>query len=193
MDKSQIGVICKSPRATRERQLTALREAGAQWFAELGRYPKTWRDVVNVVREGDTVFIYALSLVPTKRGEDELPPSAQVSEFLMEVHERGGVVVEVYSGRKSSDRKARRAMVADAHKALKRGSRALPPTGRGRGRPALTFTLEQIAEAKRVWTSPDYATNVIAKKYLPKGFTLRRCWDLWGASGRPFKPRRKGK
>ena len=188
MDKSLIGMICKSPRATREAQDTALREAGAQWIIELGRViPKSWRDVVNVLHEGDTVFIYALALVPTKRGEDDLTPSAQASEFLIEVHEAGAQVVEVYSGRKSKDRAQRRGMTTDAVKALRRGSRALPPTGRGRGRPKTEWSIETLEKAKEVWLSRDYATNVIAAKHLPKEFTAKHAWTLFGPSGRPYK------
>ena len=191
MDKSQIGVICKSPSIKAETQETALRKAGAQWIVTLGRVlPKSWRDVVNVVREGDTVYVYGLALVPTKRGDDELAPSVQVREFIIEVHDKGGTVVEVSSGRSSRNRSQRLAMVKDATKALRRGSRTAP-TGKGRGRPKGEFSSDEIAEAKRVWFSRDYATNVIAQKYLPKGFHWKRAWTLWGASGRPYKPKRR--
>lgn len=192
MDKSQIGMVCSSQRALRETQITALRNAGAEFIVELGRViPKSWRDVVNIVRDGDTLYIYGLALVPTKRGEDELSPSAQLREFLIEVHDRGGTVVEVSTGRNSRDRAQRRAMTKDAVKALRRGNRT-PPTGRGRGRPLkYEFTSEQIAEAKRIWFSPDYRTNVAAAKHLPKGFHWKRAWTLWGASGRPYKKSKK--
>ena len=187
MDKSQIGMICKTDRATREVQDTALRRAGAQHIVEIGKtIPKSWRDVANIVRDGDTVYVYGLAMVPTRRGEDELSPSAQVREFLIEIHDRGGTVVEVSTGRNSRNRSQRQAMTKDAVKALRRGNRSAP-TGRGRGRPKDEFTAEQIAEAKKVWFSRDYATNVIAAKYLPKGFNSKRAWTLWGASGRPYK------
>lgn len=190
LDKSQIGVICRSPRATRETQDTALRKAGAQWIVEIGTLVETWRELVGAVREGDTVFIYALALVPTKRGADELSPSAQVSEFIMEVHERGGRVVEVTTGRNSKDRSQRRAMTKDALKAIRRGSRQ-PPTTRGRGRPAKDFTPEQIEQARAAWKSKDYATNGAAARHFPKGFTARRAWEMWGPSGRTGKIKSK--
>lgn len=191
LDKSKIGMVCQSPRVPRETQSTALREAGAQWIVELGRVtPRTWRDIANVVRTGDVVFIYALALVPTKRGDDELPPSAQVSDFLIEVHDRGGAVVEVLTGRNSKDRKQRRAMTADALKALRRGTRQ-PPTTRGRGRPKKEFTDAQLAKAKEAWFSPDYVTNPAAERHFPKGFTAKRAWELWGPSGRVGKVKRK--
>lgn len=186
MDKSQIGMVCKSPSIKPETQETALRKAGAEWIVT----PKSWRDVVNAVREGDTVYIYGLALVPTKRGEDDLKPTDQVREFLIEVHERGGEVVEVSTGRNSRKPAERRAMTADAVKGLKRGNRS-PATGRGRGRPKKAWTPEEVSAAKAVWFSRDYATNVIAAKYLPKGMAAKHAWTLFGASGRPYKKSKK--
>lgn len=190
LDKSQIGVICRSPRATRETQDTSIRKAGAQWIVKIGKLVDTWRELVGAVREGDTVFIYALALIPTKRGDDELPPSAQASEFIMEVHERGGTVVEVTTGRNSRDRSQRRAMVKDALKAIRRGSRQ-PPTTRGRGRPQKEFTAKELAQAERAWKSKDYVTNDAAVRHFPEGFTAKRAWALWGPSGRTGKAKRK--
>jgi hypothetical protein len=187
LDKSRIGMICRSPRASREVQDTALRKAGAEWIIELGRVvPKSWRDVVNILCEGDIVYIYGLAMVPTKRGDDELVPSAQVREFIIEVHDAGGEVVEVSSGRSSRNKAQRQAMTKDAIKALRRGNRSAP-TGRGRGRPKKEWTPAQVAEAKRVWFSRDYATNVIAVRHLPDGMTARQAWTLFKSSGRPYK------
>lgn len=180
-------MICKSASITRGTQDSALRKAGAQWIVELGRVvPKSWRDVAHIVRPGDTVYIYGLALVPTKRGEDELSPTDQVREFLIEVHERGGTVVEVSTGRNSRNQAQRRKMVADAVTGVKRGNRS-PRTGKPRGRPKKDWTPEQVSKAKEVWFSRDYATNVIAEKYLPKGMTMKHAWTLFKASGRPYK------
>lgn len=187
MDKSQIGMICKSPSIKLETQEAALRKAGAEWIVTLGRTtPKSWRDIASVIRDGDTVYVYGLALAVTKRGEDELAPSAQVREFIIEVHDRGGTVVEVSTGRNSRKPAERRAMTADAIKGLKRGNRS-PKTGKQRGRPPKEWTPEQITAAKEVWFSRDYATNVIAAKHLPKGMTMKHAWMLFKASGRPYK------
>lgn len=191
LDKSHIGLICKSPRASRGVQDTALRAAGAQWVVEIGVTPRTWREAITPVRTGDVVYVYALALIPTKRGQDELTPSLQVADFLMDVRERGAEVVEVLTGRKSGDPKDRRAMVKDANKALRRGSRALPSTGRGRGRPGKEFDADVLAKAKAVWFSRDYETNLIAAKHLPGKMTYKWAWRLFGASGRPFKKRKR--
>lgn len=99
-------------------------------------------------------------------------------------------MVEVSTGRSSRNRNQRQAMVRDATKALQRGNRT-PPTGRGRGRPKAEFPAEDVAKAKAVWFSRDYVTNVAAAKYLPKGMTAKRAWLLFGASGRPYKQKKR--
>lgn len=187
MDKSQIGAICKSASIKPETQEAALRKAGAQWIVTLGRViPKTWRDILSVVREDDTVYVYGLALVPTKRGDGELPPSVQVREFIIEVHDRGGTVVEVSTGRNSRNRSQRQAMVKHAVKGLRRGNRS-PRTDKPRGRPKTEWPDDVLAKAKLVWFSRDYQTNVIAEKHLPGGMTMKQAWTLFKASGRPYK------
>lgn len=194
LDKAHLGLVLRSKRVSSDRQDTMLREAGAQWIVEIGKDVNTWRAAINAVRDGDTVYIYALSFLPTKRGQDKLSPTAQVADFLLEVHERGGVVVEVYTKRKSNNRKQRQGMIDDAHKSLKRGTRQLPSTGRSRGRPIkFEWTKDQIAKAKQVWFSPDYVTNAAAERHLPKHMTARHCWNMFGASGRPFNKKQKRK
>lgn len=191
LDKSRLGLIFKSPRASRDVQEAALRKAGAEWIVEVGKAPATWREAVRAVRAGDVVFIYALSMVPTKRGDDDLTPSAQVVDFLSEVHERGGHVVEVYTGRNSKDKAQRAAMKAEGVKAVRAGTRKLPKSGRSRGRPKNEYPADTLTKAREVWFSRDYATNVIAAKYLPKGITAKKAWELFGQSGRPYKKQRK--
>ena len=191
LDKSLIGMVCRSSRVTNEAQITALRKAGAEWIVELGRVvPKSWRDVASIVSKGDTLHVYGLALVPTKRGDDVLSPSAQASEFIMEVHERGGTVVEVSTGRSSRNRSQRQAMIKDAAKALRRGNRT-PPTGRGRGRPKTEWPADTVTKAKAVWFSRHYVSNVAAAAHLPEGMTAKHAWQLFGASGRPYKSKRK--
>lgn len=193
MDKSRFGLIFKSPRLSRARQEELLSKGGASWIVDLAGTRRTWRDGAKLTRPGDVVFIPALSIVPTARGEDDLPPSAQPGEFITQVHERGGYVVEVLTGRKSNNRSQREAMIKEAVTTIRRGTRELPKTGRKRGRPkTVVWTDEQKAAARDVWFSRDYATNRIAAKHLPKGMTEKHAWELFKGSGRPFpKPSRK--
>lgn len=188
MDKSHLGLILSSPRASRELQDTRLRAAGAARIVEIGVLPKTWREALAAVRDGDTVYVYALSFLPTKRGQDELMPSAQVADFLMEVHERGATVVEVVTGRNSRDRKQRRGMIGDAVKELKRGTRRPPSTGKEAGRPKTEWPSEKVhQQAISIWNSPHYVSRKAATENMPEGVnsTLVRTLGKWPGAKKP--------
>lgn len=169
-----------------------LRVAGAQHIIDLpGKGKHSWRDAVKLCRPGDTYYVYALVLVPTPRGEDALPPTAQVIDFVSEVHERKGVIIEVYTGRRSDDPKQKRAMIGDAVASLKSGGRGKMPAGfRAPGRKAVKWTEEQLQRAHDAWFSRDYATNKTAERHMPKGFTVVMARRKWGPSGRQWKKQR---
>lgn len=177
-----------------------LAAAGAQHFKKVDGKAATWRSAARAVRPGDTVFIWVLVNVPTKRGEDELPPSAQPREFIREVEMRGGVVVEVYTGRTTAKKADREAMIRDAVASLKtKGRSKLPPGFKKRGRRAVAWTDEQLEEAKRAWFSRDYETNEIAERHMPSveidgtviEFGSTRARRLWGPNGRPWPSKRR--
>lgn len=186
-------VLPGSPK--RDFQEMELRVAGAQHIIDLpGKGKHSWRDAVKLCRPGDTYYVYALVLVPTPRGEDALPPTAQVIDFVSEVHERKGVIIEVYTGRRSDDPKQKRAMIGDAVASLKSGGRGKMPAGfRVPGRKAVKWTEEQLQRAHDAWFSRDYATNEAAERHMPPGFSVTRARRLWGPSGRPWPSRRKRK
>lgn len=189
VDRTQIGLTFPYKRQSREAQEAYLRAAGAQHIRHVD---KTWtrHDAVKTVRPGDTVYIVALVMVATERGKDDLPPGGQPAEFLLEVHERGGTVIEVWTGRNSRDAKGRKAMVADAVRVLRGGGRKLPASGRKAGRPAKMFTPEALTHNQRCWFSKMYATNDVAQRHMLDGMTAREAWKLWGVSGRPFPSKR---
>lgn len=193
VDKSHLGLIFKSPRATASRQEEALRQSGASWILNVGnKTVPSWRLPARQVREGDTVYVYALVCVPTRRGHDEegSTPSAQIGEFVAEVTSRGGCIVEVYTGRNSCDGRQRNAMIREAMAGLRKSGKPLPEMGRGRGRPVTEWTDDQLMQAKEAWFLKDYRTNEAAEKHMPKGFGKKRAWLIWGPSGRPY-PKRK--
>jgi hypothetical protein len=81
-------------------------------------------------------------------------------------------------------------MIREAVSSLRKSGKPLPEMGRGRGRPKMEWSDDQLMQAKEAWFSRDYSTNIAAAKGMPKGFGARRAWLLWGPSGRPF-PKRK--
>ena len=191
-DKTKIGLVFKSPRATDERQEKALRAAGATWIIRVGsKGMRTWREPVRQVMPGDAVFIYALVIVPTKRGDDKMPPSGQLGDFLLEVHGRQSHVVEVYTGRKSNILKQRREMLADAVNGLRSTGKPLPAIGDGPGRKADEWPSDEVRKAAQtIWRSPDYTTNEAAARHMPVGVTKALIKKL-GPSGRSTAPKRK--
>lgn len=172
----------------------AIRAAGAQHITVVGGRRATWRDAVRLVRPGDTIWIWVLVHVPTRRGQDELPPVAQVREFVREVEGRGGVLIEVYSGRRSDRKSDKSGMIADAVRALKSaGRRLMPPGYRKPGRRPLAATDEETEQARRAWFSRDYATNAAAERHMPPGWSHWRARREFGVSGRPWPPERDRK
>jgi hypothetical protein len=171
VDKTQIGLIITSPRATRERQLNAVRNAGASWIVSIPADIPSWRAITGEIEPGHRLYIFALALLPTKRGADKLSPTAQITEFMVDLHERGGTLFEAYTGLDSANPRQRRAMIAEAHNSIRRGQRELPAI-LPPGRPRIEWpSAEAEAEARRIWASRDYTTRAAAIRHMPAGVT----------------------
>jgi hypothetical protein len=166
VDKTKIGLTFPDKRQSRVTQDSILRAAGAQHIRAVGKECSTWREAVKGVRPGDVVYIVALVQVATERGDDKLPPSGQPAEFILEVHERGGSVIETWTGRHSRNQKDRREMVADAVRSLRSGGRKLPPTGKPAGRPQNQYSPAALEHNKKCWFSRSYATNAVAVEHM---------------------------
>lgn len=186
VDKTKIGLTFPDKRQSRATQDSILRAAGAQHIRAVGKECSTWREAVKGVRPGDVVHIVALVQVATERGDDKLPPSGQPAEFILEVHERGGSVIETWTGRHSRNQKDRREMVADAVRSLRSGGRKLPPTGKPAGRPQNQYSPAALEHNKKCWFSRSYATNAVAVEHMKEGMQAHEAWRKWGKSGRPW-------
>lgn len=195
VDKTKQGLLFPGDAAHKQ----ALQAAGAEHFVKIDGKTRTWRDAVRLVRPGDTIYIWVMVNAPTKRGQDELPPSAQPREFMREIMARGGLLIEVFSGRTSAKKADAEGIIRDAVTALKsKGRKRMPAGYRSKGRHAVAWTDEQLLQAKRAWFSPMYATNEIAEAHMPSveiggkvvKFRAVRAWRMWGVSGRPFPTKR---
>lgn len=188
VDKAKIGLVFNFPGVTRERQEAELRAAGAQWIIHVGKMVPSWQEAVKQVCATCTVFIVGAPMVPAPRKIVPASRPAQWSSFQSEIHKRGSHIIETRSGLDTRNRKQLLEMNDVTDKFFRRGGNGLPTSGRGPGRPAATAT----ADIERIWKSRDYATNEIACRHMPDGWTPRMCRDRWGPSGRPF-PKRKPK
>lgn len=158
VDKTKPGLIFPSERYTKAYQEQILAEAGARCFHVV---KGSWRNLfrgVRVIREGDTVFIFSLALVPTGKGEDTLSPSAQAPAFMYEVRAAGAVVVEAWTGRTS--KRHFDDMIADAVKVLREGGGRRAAKGhRKRGRKSKRPPDEAIRDLRVIWRSREYKND----------------------------------
>lgn len=196
MDHTKPGLIFPKGSIKPDTQEQMLRDAGALRIVTV---KSSWRSLfagARDIRNGDTVYFVALAFVPTKRGEDELAPSVQASEFVAELGRAGAVGIEVYTGRSTAKAEERRAMVRDAAASLRRGSNRPPAGYKKRGAPAFAFPPGKEAVWRRIWKSKDYVTRKEALEAITadnggkRPFGLTMAHDLFKQSGRKPGPRK---
>jgi hypothetical protein len=194
VDYSNVGLTFPSKRLSRAAQAIELRAAGASNIIDVGvAQCKSWRTAVRRLRGGETVHIVGLVIVPTEPGGDDVIPSGQPSEFILEVHNRRATVLETRTGLKSSKSDDRRKMIAAASKSLRSGGRLLPPSGKPAGRPHEAFNDDALAHNREIWFSRDVSTNGAAERLFKGDMTKEQAKRRWGASGRPWPTRRQRK
>ena len=190
VDKTKIGIIIKSARVRDEVQEDSIRVKGASWILRIPKQVRSWRPIVNEVQPDDVVFVHALVLVPTEKGQDPRSPTSQIGDFVASVHANGGYIVECYTGLKSNIAKQRSAMLDAAMLGMRKGGRPLPAIGKDPGRPKTKWPSPEVeAEAKRIWKSVDYTTRAAAIRHMPKGVNSTLIKQL-GPRGK-LKTRRK--
>lgn len=157
------------------------RNGVANYLVEGGKRPAptgTRQDVLRMMRSGRLLAVQHLFLLadPRKRSGQR----ADLWKAIAAVEDRGGAIWELCTGRKSSDRKERDGMIADAIEALARGRHKRSASDK-RGRPPKEFSEAQWKQAHDAWHSRKLKTWLAVKAALPKGFTLDRAYRKWGA------------
>lgn len=180
-------------RHTPERQLAALRKAGAKVMYEIGRDIDSWRDVVRSLRRGDFLYVEALALLPDERVTGKVQPASDLIEALDEIRDREAVLIETNTGRRSDSKEELKEMRSDAIKALGAGGRSLPSAkarangGKGGRRPT-PFSDADMRKAELIWHSiKKYPRWEDVRNALPDGFTTDRCFKLWKGRGQLAK------
>lgn len=195
VDRTKIGFIRPiKQRHSQERQHDALTKSGAQSFFTVGEDGvASWRDVARLTRRGDTVWVEALALLPDERIPRKRQPAVDLIEALDEFRDRGVVVIEASTGRRSDRKDELKAMRADAIKSLGAGGRSLPTAkarkngGKGGRRPKV-FSERDMERAEMVWGNlKKFPRWQDVRDALPKGFSTDRAFKLWGARGRLAK------
>jgi hypothetical protein len=124
------------------------------------------------------LFLLANPKLPGKGGARRRDFYAAVDR----IEERGGILWELYTGRRSDDPRQRELMIRDAVEAMATGRHKRTSMDK-RGRPPKTFPPEVLEKAKAVWESRKYKTWDEAAKHLPPGMNKWDAWEEFGPRG----------
>lgn len=172
------GLVREHPRLRSSTQIRALEANGFDPIYDLG--PNcSLADALKSIRPGDVVGVARLWVVaePKRRGRRQA-----LYRAVDEIEERGASILELDTGRSTTDPKQRDAMIREAAEAVTRAGRGLSlRRNKGKtGRPAVDFSRPVFDQAKSVWESRRYPTWKDVAAALPKGFTVHRAYKLWG-------------
>ena len=164
------------PRYARKGQQDAMDANGiTRIVVDEKRDGRNREDLVRMVRKGTVVALRHLFLLARpKGGRRDLWNAVDAIEA------RGGILWELYTGLRSDDKKQRDEMMRDAVEALAKGRHKRSAADK-RGRPPMTFTPEEVEQAKAAWHNRKLKTWAQVQEKLPVGFSLARAHKLWGA------------
>lgn len=183
------------------RQAAALAAWGADTVLTIGSAEApTWRAIVRLVRPGDVVGIEWLQLLPEPRGPKNRHPAMDGRDAIEEIERRGGSILELGTGRSTTDAKQRRNMIDDMARSVGAGGRSLSSeqarangakAGSRRGRPKATFDDAVRQKAETIWHSRKVVTWADAEKLLrPLGYSTARAHKEFGPRGGSQKSKR---
>jgi hypothetical protein len=166
VDKSKVVLTFKHPRSTR----LAQELEGRRYFAgsvphvlHVGQLPKLALDVAKSVREGDTVWLWALPMIVVDRKTAGASHHTQITLFCKEVRGNGGRIVEGSTGRTSESRSQASAMIEEAHKIATHGGKKLPRRNVPAGRKPKPWPSDEVeAAARRLWKSKNIESDAAA-------------------------------
>lgn len=189
------------------RQLRAAQPLGPMETYIVGKDGVTsWRDMARQRRDGDTVYVEFLELLPDPKAISNIPPSVDLSEALDVLDDRGVVVVEIATGHRTDNPDQLIIMRRVAVKALGAGGRSRPTAvarangGKG-GRPKVEYSKDVEQKANAIWTGlkkyPTWrdAETALAKlskdEKLEHPFSAERCFKLWKGRGQLAKQKKR--
>ena len=124
------------------------------------------------------LFLLANPKLPGKGGARRRDFYAAIDR----IEERGGILWELYTGRRFDDPRQRELMMRDAIEAMATGRHKRNSQDK-RGRPKKVFTPEQLEKGKAVWESRKHKTWDEAAKHLPEGMNKWDAWEEFGPRG----------
>ena len=100
------------------------------------------------------------------------------------IEAKGGVLWELYTGRRSDDPKQRDEMIEDAIEALTRGRHKYAQDDRRAGRPRRVWSADVLTHNEKIWNSRHYATWQECEAKFIGGMTGNDAWKQWGKRNR---------
>ena len=190
---------------TPEAQRRAIETAMPRAVVEVDRHKATVMEAIPRPCAGRVYAIMWLFLVNLKRGSAK-KKRERVMEFVDEVRCKGAEILEVGSGRRTSDTRQRRAMLSEAFEAVTRGRQPSQTSVRGRRKREWSDAQKEIIWNE--WHSVRNETNddaaAAASRRLKIEIDQFVMWHVvremrraagdanaTGASGRPFRKRSK--
>lgn len=185
-------------------QRAAIETIGARAIVEIGPRDKEIAPRIPFPCRGRTYAVQWLFLVNLKKGTAQRKRE-RIMEFVDYIREAGAEILEVGSGRRTSDTRQRRAMLSEAFEAVTRGRQPSHTSVRGRQPRKLSDAQKDIIW--REWFDVNNETNEdaaeVASKRLKFDVDQFVMWHVvrdmrraagdanaTGASGRPFRKRK---
>lgn len=178
---SFIGIVRKvSKRYPLARQINACRVAGAEAVIELDGISKFSIETVGAYARPEFVYVLQHLFVVARRGVGAKVKRGDILTFSELVMERGAVILELATQRRSDDPQQWKAMRTDAMEMVTRDR--LPPSGAPPGRPR-KGSPEDDVKVRAIWESRKYATYTDCERAFPAK------WGSWQKAYRMFGPR----
>lgn len=171
------------PRYTEAAQRAAMQQHGIDRIIQEGgrKSFQTREELIRITRPGDVIAVQHLHLLadPTRKGKRG-GTRADLWKVIDEIEERGGILWELYTGLRSDTKQGRDTMTREAVDTLARGRHKTRHSDK-RGRPPKEFTEAEWAKAELAWNSRKLKRWADVQAKLPKGMTLKRAWQKFGA------------
>jgi len=172
------------PRYTEAGQRQAMADHSiARVLQEGGKQPRgDLETLLRMLRPGERTVVAVLHALLLANPRDKRKKGGTRKAFWTAfdaIEAKGGIVWELYTGLRTDSREGRDKMTRAAIDALARGRHKTSQSDR-RGRPPKTFTDAQWEKAEAAWNSRKLTTWADVQEKLPKGMTVRDCWNRFG-------------
>lgn len=101
-------------------------------------------------------------------------------DAIKRIEAKGGVLWELYTGRRSDNPKQRDEMIEEAIEALTRGRHKYRSDDRRAGRPRREWPKEVLEHNEKIWNSRHYASWQDCEAKFIGGMTGNDAWKQWG-------------